>query len=192
MKTKTTITYHRLYQFGKLFELNNLTLAILEKSLGPEENREAVFQSGEGTGKSGCFFFFSHDRKYMIKTMRKDEFKTMLKILPDYINHHRRYPDSLLCKIFGVFTVHKEGMEKVHLALIENTMQFKDKDKIDFVYDLKGSTYGRKTKGQMTSKTVRKDVDFLNDKKKFPKKLGLAEINRDLIKIIKRDVRFLK
>ena len=151
-----------------------------------------MFQSGEGTGKSGSFFFFSHDRKYMIKTMRKDEFKTMLKILPDYINHHRRYPDSLLCKIFGVFTVHKEGMEKVHLALIENTMQFKDKDKIDFVYDLKGSTYGRKTKGQMTSKTVRKDVDFLNDKKKFPKKLSLAEINRDLIKIIKRDVRFLK
>ena len=151
-----------------------------------------MFQSGEGTGKSGSFFFFSHDRKYMIKTMRKDEFKTMLKILPDYINHHRRYPDSLLCKIFGVFTVHKEGMEKVHLALIENTMQFKDKDKIDFVYDLKGSTYGRVTKGQMTSKTVRKDLDFLKDKKKFPKKLSMAEINRDLIKIIKRDVRFLK
>ena len=80
----------------------------------------------------------------------------------------------------------------MHLALIENTMQFKDKDKIDFVYDLKGSTYGRVTKGQMTSKTVRKDLDFLKDKKRFPKKLSMAEINRDLIKIIKRDVRFLK
>ena len=44
----------------------------------------------------------------------------------------------------------------------------------------------------MTSKTVRKDLDFLKDKKKFPKKLSMAEINRDLIKIIKRDVRFLK
>ena len=128
----------------------------------------------------------------MIKTMRGDEFATMLKILPDYINHHRRYPDSLLCKIFGVFTVHKEGMEAVHLALMENTMQFKDKDKIDFVFDLKGSTYGRKTKGKMTSKTVRKDIDFLNAKKQFPKKLSLAEINQELIKTIKRDVRFLK
>ena len=43
VKTKTYITYHRLYQFGKLFELNNLTLAILEKTLSPDENREAVF-----------------------------------------------------------------------------------------------------------------------------------------------------
>ena len=44
----------------------------------------------------------------------------------------------------------------------------------------------------MTSKTVRKDIDFLNAKKKFPKKLSLAEINQELIKTIKRDVRFLK
>ena len=97
----------------------------------------------------------------MIKTMRDDEFETMLKILPGYIEHHRRYPDSLLAKIFGVFTVKKEGMEKVHLMLMENTMLFKDKNKIKWVFDLKGSTYGRLTKGKMTNKTVRKDVDFL-------------------------------
>ena len=190
--TRTTITYHRLYKFGKLFELNNLNIKLLEKSLSPEANREQVFQAGEGTGKSGSFFFFSHDRKFMIKTMRNDEFETMLKILPDYIEHHRRYPDSLLAKIFGVFTVKKEGMEKVHLMLMENTMQFKDKNKIKFVYDLKGSTYGRRTKGTMTTKTVRKDLDFLNDKKKNPRELSLAKINRVLIQTLRRDVNFLK
>ena len=124
--------------------------------------------------------------------MRDDEFETMLKILPSYVEHHRRYPDSLLAKIFGVFTVKKEGMEKVHLMLMENTMQFKDKNKIKFVYDLKGSTYGRITKGKMTSKTVRKDLDFLNDKKKHPRELSLAKINRVLIQTLRRDIHFLK
>lgn len=79
--------------------------------------------------------------------MRKDEFETMLKILPGYIEHHRRNPNSLIAKIFGVFTVKKEGMEAVHLMLMENVMQFKDKNKVRFVYDLKGSTFGRITKG---------------------------------------------
>ena len=38
--TKTHITYHRLYKFGKLFELNNINIKLLEKSLSPEVNRE--------------------------------------------------------------------------------------------------------------------------------------------------------
>lgn len=117
----------------------------------------------------------------MIKTMRKDEFVTMLKILDSYIDHLIKYPDSLLAKIFGVFTIKKEGMEPVHLMLMENSLQFKDKSKIRFVYDLKGSTYGRLTKGKMTCKTVRKDLDFLADKKKYPNYLSLAKINRVLI-----------
>ena len=116
----------------------------------------------------------------------------MLKILPGYIEHHRRYPDSLLAKIFGVFTVKKEGMEKVHLMLMENTMQFTDKNKIKFVFDLKGSTHGRYTKGKMTSKTVRKDLDFLAAKKQYPNQLSLAKINQVLIQTLRRDIHFLK
>ena len=58
--------------------------------------------------------------------MREDEFNTMIKILPGYIDHFSKYPDSLLAKIFGVFTVKKEGMEQVHLMLMENTCQIKD------------------------------------------------------------------
>jgi hypothetical protein len=32
-----------------------------------------VFKAGEGAGRSGSFFFFSHDRKFIIKTMTKEE-----------------------------------------------------------------------------------------------------------------------
>ena len=46
----------------------------------------------------------------------------MLKILPSYIKHHMKYPDSLISKIFGVFTVKREGMAPVILCLMENTV----------------------------------------------------------------------
>jgi hypothetical protein len=41
-----------------------------------------VFKAGEGAGRSGSFFFFSHDRKFIIKTMTKQELKLYLDKLP--------------------------------------------------------------------------------------------------------------
>jgi hypothetical protein len=35
-------------------------------------------------GKSGAFFYFSHDHKFVIKTMSKKENKTIRRILPLY------------------------------------------------------------------------------------------------------------
>ena len=40
IKCKTAITYHRLYKFGELFKLNNLTIQILLKSFSPEHNTD--------------------------------------------------------------------------------------------------------------------------------------------------------
>jgi hypothetical protein len=42
---------------------------LFHPSLSPKFNRDAVFKAGEGAGASGSFFFFSHDRKFIIKTM---------------------------------------------------------------------------------------------------------------------------
>jgi hypothetical protein len=43
-----------------------------------EANRHRVFKAGEGAGSSGSFFFFSHDNKFIIKTISNDEMKKML------------------------------------------------------------------------------------------------------------------
>jgi hypothetical protein len=34
---------------------------------------DMVFKAGEGAGRSGSFFFFSHDKKFIIKTMTNQE-----------------------------------------------------------------------------------------------------------------------
>ena len=51
---------------------------------------------------------------------------------------------------------------------MEYTMQLDDPSRQKYVYDLKGSTYGRYTKGPITKKTMRKDLDWIKDKKRKP------------------------
>ena len=165
---------------------------MLELSFSPELNREQVFKTGEGSGKSGSFFFLTHDKRFMIKTINESELKIMLDILPSFIAHHLKYPDSLISKIFGVFTVKRDGMAPVILCLMENTVQLKKPQMLRYKFDLKGSTFERRTKGVVTSKTDRKDLDFLDLKREGNKSLQFAEINKHLITILRRDVFYLK
>lgn len=66
---------------------------------------DMVFKAGEGAGRSGSFFFFSHDRKFIIKTMTNQELVLFISKLPNFIKHFRKNQNSILAKIFGVFTV---------------------------------------------------------------------------------------
>ena len=61
----------------------------LEYSLSPESNRDQVFKAGEGAGRSGSFFFHSHDGKFIIKTISKGELKLLLEILPNLAEHYK-------------------------------------------------------------------------------------------------------
>ena len=38
-------------------------------SLCPGKNIDKIFEAGQGAGKSGSFFFFSKDNRFLIKTM---------------------------------------------------------------------------------------------------------------------------
>ena len=81
-----------------------------------------MFKAGEGAGRSGSFFFFSHDRKFIIKTMTKGELHLLLSIMPAISSHFKQNPDSLLAKILGAFTVKSNSTDEVHLMLMENTL----------------------------------------------------------------------
>jgi 1-phosphatidylinositol-4-phosphate 5-kinase len=51
--------------------------------------------------KSGQFFFYSHDGKYMLKTQTKEENKFLKRILPKYFKYLKENPHSLLVRILG-------------------------------------------------------------------------------------------
>ena len=178
--TNFQITFHCMDLFMELLEANNLNLNVIERSLSPAFNREQAFKAGEGTGKSGSFFFFSHDKQFIIKTMKPAELKALKCILPEYIEYLKENPYSMLAKIFGMFTLKRPYMKSVSVMLMENTLQIADPKKLIATYDLKGSTFGRKTKGRVTPKTVQKDIDFINQKNKNPKIFKMTPLNLKL------------
>jgi hypothetical protein len=81
-----------------------------------------IFKAGEGAGRSGSFFFFSHDHKFIIKTMTSSELTLFLALLPKFADHFKMNQNSVLAKIFGVFTVNTQAIKNVHCMLMENTV----------------------------------------------------------------------
>jgi hypothetical protein len=74
--------------------------------LNPKFNKNNVKKVKESEGKSGSFFFFSHDNKFLIKTITDNELKTMLgDFMENYYSHISKNNDSLLARIYGVFTI---------------------------------------------------------------------------------------
>ncbi len=117
------------------------------ESLSLENNRQSVFQSGEGAGMSGSFFFFSHDNKFIIKTLRGSERRVMLGMLDDYIDHIRKtHNRSLLARIYGIFTIKTKFFEPLDIIIMQNTCNPNNKKNDQLTFDLKGSTIGRATK----------------------------------------------
>jgi len=55
--------------------------------------------------QSGQFFFYSHDGKYMIKTMTGSEANFLQSILPDYFSHCAKNPNTLITKFVGMYKV---------------------------------------------------------------------------------------
>ena len=107
--------------------------------------------------------------------------------------HYEKYPNSIITKIFGVFTVKTDATNSVHLMLMENTLQLKNPEGLKYIFDLKGSLVDRKTKGKITSSTTLKDVNFLLASSTNPSNfINLDDsIKEKLLQIIRKDVDFL-
>lgn len=80
INTNVKVTYYRIGLFADTFKEYFRSGDVLHASLSPKFNRDQVFQAGAGAGRSGSFFFFSHDRKFIIKTMTSGELKLFLRI----------------------------------------------------------------------------------------------------------------
>ena len=87
----------------------------------------------------------------------------MLRLLPKLKDHYSGNPRSLLSKIIGVFTVKTKAMSEVHLMLMENILRFKQPEKLQYIFDLKGSSVNREVKGPAKASTTLKDINFIKE-----------------------------
>eukprot|EP01083_Nonionella_stella_P111648 327651_1 len=109
------------------------------------------------------FFFYSNDGRYMIKTQTQEEKNFLRQILPDYYNHLKSYPHSLVTHFYGMYRVKIPEIGKsVHFVIMKSV--FNTDKEIHKIWDLKGSTLGRRSK---RGEGVHKDLDFVEEGRKI-------------------------
>jgi len=168
------------------------------KSLGPEnflgnliliKNRS--LREMCSAGKSGSFFYFSYDSRFVLKTISSNEYELFKNILEDYYNHMKENKDTLLQRFFGLHTLYFQDL-KMHFVIMNNV--FQTKIQIHYKYDLKGSTYQRLSRKGISYDNYDysvplKDLDFLDRQEKL---FILEDQKQIIIKNVIEDSEFLR
>jgi 1-phosphatidylinositol-4-phosphate 5-kinase len=141
-------------------------------------------------GKSGSFFYFSRDYKYIIKTIHHGEHRFLRKILRDYYQHIEENPNTLISQFYGLHRVKTPFGRKIHFVVMNNL--FPPHRDVHQTYDLKGSTIGRDFKEDKLANNPRatlKDLNWLRRDMNLsfgPRKKSL------FIQQVERDVKLLQ
>jgi len=137
--------------------------------------------------KSGEFFFYSHDGRFLIKTQRKSESQFMRSVLQQYFNFVADNPKTILVRLCGAHRVKLPHLRRrMHFVIMMSVFaEATIARPVHRIYDLKGATAGRKAKAD---ETVRKDLDILSD----GQTLKLGRRRQDFVDQIAKDAGFLE
>ncbi|KAJ7650645.1 hypothetical protein FB45DRAFT_730139 [Roridomyces roridus] len=141
-------------------------------------------------GKSGSFFYFSRDYRFIIKTIHHSEHKFLLSILKEYHHHVKNNPHTLLSRFYGLHRVKLPRGRKIHFVIMNNL--FPPHRDIHETFDLKGSTVGREypeAKAATNPRAVLKDINWIN--RGHTLELG-PEKRALLTEQLRRDAEFLR
>eukprot|EP00471_Norrisiella_sphaerica_P014487 CAMPEP_0184503756 /NCGR_PEP_ID=MMETSP0113_2-20130426/52077_1 /TAXON_ID=91329 /ORGANISM="Norrisiella sphaerica, Strain BC52" /LENGTH=644 /DNA_ID=CAMNT_0026893307 /DNA_START=184 /DNA_END=2118 /DNA_ORIENTATION=+ len=159
-----SFTDHAPKVFQSLRLLSGISKQSYIQSLCREDYVEFISNS-----KSGAIFYYSGDMQYMIKTIPKNEAQILQNMLKKYHSHLCENPNSLLSRIYGLYSIDFEGVifgRKRFFFIVMQSL-FNTSTYIHTIFDLKGSQIGRsasskdferKTTDQNTS-IVLKDLD---------------------------------
>ncbi|KAK2609614.1 hypothetical protein N8I77_003108 [Diaporthe amygdali] len=141
-------------------------------------------------GKSGSFFYFSRDYRFIIKTIHHGEHKFLRRILKEYYQHITENPNTLLSQFYGLHRVKTPWGRKIHFVVMNNL--FPPHRDIHTTFDLKGSTIGRDYREEDLEKNPRatlKDLNWLRRKRHL--ELGL-EKKRLFMEQLQKDVKLMQ
>ncbi|KAL5337540.1 hypothetical protein BJX70DRAFT_230513 [Aspergillus crustosus] len=142
-------------------------------------------------GKSGSFFYFSRDYKYIIKTIHHAEHKLLRKILPEYYKHVEQNPNTLISQFYGLHRVKMAYGRKIHFVVMNNL--FPPHRDIHSTFDLKGSMIGREVSEDYIRdhpRSTMKDLNWLRRNRQLEcgpakREFFLAQLRRD-VELLKR------
>ena len=184
------------YVFSKIRAMIGFSEKDYLRSLGPENilgnlmlgNLNSMSQLAS-EGKSGSLFYLTHDNKFFVKTIDKDEHRSAFAFLKQYYEYLKRNPNTLLCKVTSLYKIETFMQGKfrtLYVCVMKNIFSDISPDNI---YDLKGSTVGRTSrKGDTQKGSVAKDLDWINDGRCLKIDRGLQSY---LSQILESDSSFL-
>jgi 1-phosphatidylinositol-4-phosphate 5-kinase len=98
----------------------------------------------DSSGKSGSLFYYTHDKRYMMKTVPEREFDSLREALPDYYAMIKKNANSLICRFYGLHGVEwtdKQNDKQIRYLVVMNNV-FRSFP-VGLRFDLKGSTASR-------------------------------------------------
>jgi 1-phosphatidylinositol-4-phosphate 5-kinase len=112
-------------------------------------------------GKSGALFYKSTDDKFLIKTISKQEGHYFQDILAQYYNHIMMHHDTFLPRFFQLFRIKTNRGRSIRMVVMHNILP--SNLNITERFDLKGSTFGRRTADELrqSESVTLKDLDFV-------------------------------
>ncbi|XP_020087856.1 phosphatidylinositol 4-phosphate 5-kinase 10-like [Ananas comosus] len=73
--------------------------------------------------KNGTHLQLSHDKKFVVKIIAKNDMKVLLHILPKYYRHLQTYRNTLLPNFLGLHMVKPLGGQKIRFVIMEHKLQ---------------------------------------------------------------------
>ncbi|XP_030215470.1 phosphatidylinositol 4-phosphate 5-kinase type-1 beta [Gadus morhua] len=139
-------------------------------------------------GASGSLFYLTSDDEFIIKTVQHKEAKFLQRLLPGYYMNLNQNPRTLLPKFYGLYCIQSGGIN-IRLVVMNNVLP--RSVHMNYMYDLKGSTYKRRASRKEREKAnpTYKDLDFQDmlDGLYFD-----TETYNNLMKTLQRDCRVLE
>jgi 1-phosphatidylinositol-4-phosphate 5-kinase len=141
-------------------------------------------------GKSGSFFYFSRDYRFIIKTVHPAEHRQLRRILKEYHGHVKENPNTLISQFYGLHRVKMPiyyGKRRKIYFIVMNNLFPPHKD-IHSTYDLKGSLLSRLTVPSENKHVVFKDLNWIEEKRVI--QFGTEKLNVFLTQL-RKDVKLL-
>lgn len=175
--------------FGRVRELSGLDNDEYAQSF------EKTCKEKFSEGRSGAFMFFSGNERCIVKTTNKTESLALHAIMPQYVKHLEKNPDSLVCRFLGAHCITMYGNELYFVVMLNVFPTFPLSER----YDLKGSwvnrhgfEYSRKSKRERMRRVPTESSPLYQDNDLQHKLYLELDVTHALAGQIRRDVLFLR
>eukprot|EP01102_Stenamoeba_stenopodia_P011095 TRINITY_DN3394_c0_g1_i1.p1 TRINITY_DN3394_c0_g1~~TRINITY_DN3394_c0_g1_i1.p1 ORF type:complete len:775 (-),score=152.04 TRINITY_DN3394_c0_g1_i1:402-2726(-) len=172
--------------FSRLRALSGISKQSYLESLDINMFANSLTNEKFSEGRSGSFFCFSPDKKFVIKTIAESECLLLRRTLKKYYNYLCNNPNSLLIRCYGCHAVKYEHVKTVYIVVMGNI--FNTTNKVHERYDIKGSWVRRcvgKDKLEKDPSLLRLDLDLEQD-------IMLGSLRETFVNQIRADVQLLQ